>query len=57
MKNKILKSSHIEALPARPKKTYQCPRLRTFGRMHSLVAGGAGSTQEGMAMTAAMRYP
>jgi hypothetical protein len=45
------------AFPNPPKRNYQRPRLVAYGRVHSLVAGGIGSVQEGMMMTALMRHP
>jgi hypothetical protein len=36
------------ASPARPRKTYQSPRLVTFGKLHTLVGAGTTGTAEGM---------
>ena len=36
------------ASPARPRKTYQSPRLVTFGKLHTLVGAGTRGRLEGM---------
>ena len=35
------------ALPAKPRKTYQSPRLVTFGKLHTLVGAGTRGGWEG----------
>lgn len=37
------------------KRSYICPRLVTYGKMHSLVAAGSGINVEGAMMTSLMR--
>ncbi len=37
------------------KRSYICPRLVMFGKMHSLVAGGSTGNLEGAMMTSLMR--
>ena len=36
------------ALPAKPRKTYQSPRLVTFGKLHAIVGAGTMGRSEGM---------
>ena len=35
------------ALLAQPRKTYQSPRLVTFGKLHAIVGGGSMGFTEG----------
>jgi hypothetical protein len=39
------------------KATYAQPRLAVYGGFTQLTAAGSGMIQEGMAMTAVMRFP
>ena len=44
---KSMKSGQA-ALPAKPRKTYQSPRLVTFGKLHAIVGAGTRGRPEGM---------
>ena len=51
------RKSGKQALPKRPRRIYQPPRLVAFGKLHSIVAAGSGTNVEGMLMISTMRRP
>jgi hypothetical protein len=42
---------------SRARADYNTPELVDYGQLRALTTGGAGSIQEGAAMTAMMKFP